>query len=454
MNKVRSRRIRPLSWSTSYLLRSPLGISTSTSNSSTCILRYSDAGGSGSHSLAHNCGKRAVGRGRSWPGVTHRHGRSRVGRFFRRFPLLLSVVVVLVVVATASTIWGDAYDKYVDPRIDRWFADEPAEAAARPDHAWPRRPLSSCRPWCAAAARGARRQRPAQLGRGERRAGAVPGRPRPRPSRRRSRRPARGRPAGLRQWRGARDPGVHDQAGDLDGGAAGPRPGPHVRDDSVVAGGPHRVVLVGGGDPFLAAEPPDDETAYPHRADVVTLAKQTAAALKAPGHAPGLGGLRRQPVHGSERQPHVGEGLRAGRRGVADHLPVGRRGQVADRLRAGLGPGPDRCHRVRRTRCRGPASRWSACPSTASRPAAARSSPSVESAPLARSSSGSSRSATTRPPRCCCATWARPRSARRRPTPASAGWRRCWARQASGSAPVSCTTAAGSRAPTGSPRPP
>lgn len=43
---------------------------------------------------------------------------------------------------------------------------------------------------------------------------------------------------------------------------------------------PRSVVLVGGGDPLLARKPSD---AYPERADVKTLAKQTAAALKAEG---------------------------------------------------------------------------------------------------------------------------------------------------------------------------
>jgi D-alanyl-D-alanine carboxypeptidase/D-alanyl-D-alanine-endopeptidase (penicillin-binding protein 4) len=57
----------------------------------------------------------------------------------------------------------------------------------------------------------------------------------------------------------------------------------HTFATTVVAGGTHRVVLVGGGDPFLAAEPADDETPYPHRADVVTLAQRTAAALREQG---------------------------------------------------------------------------------------------------------------------------------------------------------------------------
>jgi D-alanyl-D-alanine carboxypeptidase/D-alanyl-D-alanine-endopeptidase (penicillin-binding protein 4) len=51
----------------------------------------------------------------------------------------------------------------------------------------------------------------------------------------------------------------------------------------VVAGRtPREVVLVGGGDPYLASKPltPEEElTAYPERADVVTLARATARAL-------------------------------------------------------------------------------------------------------------------------------------------------------------------------------
>ncbi len=53
---------------------------------------------------------------------------------------------------------------------------------------------------------------------------------------------------------------------------------------SVVAGaGARDVVLVGGGDPFLAAEPDLSETAWPRRADLITLADHAAAALIADG---------------------------------------------------------------------------------------------------------------------------------------------------------------------------
>lgn len=46
--------------------------------------------------------------------------------------------------------------------------------------------------------------------------------------------------------------------------------------------GTSRITLVGGGDPFLASKPTTGST-YPHRADLVTLARQTAAKLRAEG---------------------------------------------------------------------------------------------------------------------------------------------------------------------------
>jgi len=49
----------------------------------------------------------------------------------------------------------------------------------------------------------------------------------------------------------------------------------------VVAGGRKRIVLVGGGDPFLASKPLP--AAYPEHADLQTLAAQTAAALQQQG---------------------------------------------------------------------------------------------------------------------------------------------------------------------------
>ncbi|MBA2465716.1 MAG: D-alanyl-D-alanine carboxypeptidase/D-alanyl-D-alanine-endopeptidase [Nocardioidaceae bacterium] len=60
--------------------------------------------------------------------------------------------------------------------------------------------------------------------------------------------------------------------------------GEHRFSTRVVDGAGRRViVLVGGGDPFLAREPVSDDTVYPPRADIVTLARSTARALRADG---------------------------------------------------------------------------------------------------------------------------------------------------------------------------
>jgi D-alanyl-D-alanine carboxypeptidase/D-alanyl-D-alanine-endopeptidase (penicillin-binding protein 4) len=53
---------------------------------------------------------------------------------------------------------------------------------------------------------------------------------------------------------------------------------------TVVTAGPRRIVLVGGGDPLLAATRPDRD-AYPRPADVATLARATATRLLAGGTA-------------------------------------------------------------------------------------------------------------------------------------------------------------------------
>lgn len=59
----------------------------------------------------------------------------------------------------------------------------------------------------------------------------------------------------------------------------------HRFETRVVDAGPRRVVLVGGGDPFLEPAPPagEDAPSYPSRADVTTLAARTAAELTAEG---------------------------------------------------------------------------------------------------------------------------------------------------------------------------
>jgi len=56
----------------------------------------------------------------------------------------------------------------------------------------------------------------------------------------------------------------------------------HTFSTRVVREGHGRIVLVGGGDPFLASRPVSPST-YPHRADVVTLARETAASLRKQG---------------------------------------------------------------------------------------------------------------------------------------------------------------------------
>jgi D-alanyl-D-alanine carboxypeptidase/D-alanyl-D-alanine-endopeptidase (penicillin-binding protein 4) len=62
--------------------------------------------------------------------------------------------------------------------------------------------------------------------------------------------------------------------------------GDHRFRTSVVTGAGRRdIVLVGGGDPFLARKPVTDEDTYPARADIVTLARATARSLHDLGRA-------------------------------------------------------------------------------------------------------------------------------------------------------------------------
>ena len=61
--------------------------------------------------------------------------------------------------------------------------------------------------------------------------------------------------------------------------------GPATTFDTTVVRGPSArdIVLVGGGDPFLASKADATGAAYPHRADIRTLASRTAAALRESG---------------------------------------------------------------------------------------------------------------------------------------------------------------------------
>jgi D-alanyl-D-alanine carboxypeptidase/D-alanyl-D-alanine-endopeptidase (penicillin-binding protein 4) len=59
--------------------------------------------------------------------------------------------------------------------------------------------------------------------------------------------------------------------------------GPMARFKTTVVGTGNKIVLVGGGDPFLASTPARGAGRYPVRADITTLAQRTAAALKTAG---------------------------------------------------------------------------------------------------------------------------------------------------------------------------
>lgn len=69
----------------------------------------------------------------------------------------------------------------------------------------------------------------------------------------------------------------------LTGAAALAELGPMTRFATRVVAVGNRVVLIGGGDPYLATSPKRARGQYPRRADLSTLAKRTAAALKASG---------------------------------------------------------------------------------------------------------------------------------------------------------------------------
>jgi D-alanyl-D-alanine carboxypeptidase/D-alanyl-D-alanine-endopeptidase (penicillin-binding protein 4) len=77
----------------------------------------------------------------------------------------------------------------------------------------------------------------------------------------------------------------------------------HTFATTVVSAGPRRIVLVGGGDPLLSATRPERD-AYPRPADVVTLARATAAQLKAGGTTRVRVGYDATLFTGPEVNPH------------------------------------------------------------------------------------------------------------------------------------------------------
>src|SRR6478736_6078338 len=119
---MRSRRRRPLSWSTSYLLRSPLGISTSTSNSSTSssTLSGTPSGRSAAPGPARRMGTGAVSRtmapmrearGSKRVGRDLRHPgrRSRVGAVLHWLPVVLVLALLAAGVGAYRYEWGQRY---------------------------------------------------------------------------------------------------------------------------------------------------------------------------------------------------------------------------------------------------------------------------------------------------------------------------------------------------------
>ena len=224
----------------------------------------------------------------------------------------------------------------------------------------------------------------------------------------------------------------------------------------VVAGAnPREVVLVGGGDPYLSSKPltPEEQaTTYPERADVVTLARETARALAGRKRVRVLyddslfTGPTNNPKWRADYVPDdivtpitalwVDRGASPTGFGRSDDPSLDRGRDVRQRAAAGGREGRRRADRE--------ASPHPARPS--SRASRAHRSP--------RSSSTSSTSATTRRPRCWPTTsaWRSVATA-----PSSVARPACSApssRSASRPGPTSCTTARASRATTGSRRPP
>jgi serine-type D-Ala-D-Ala carboxypeptidase/endopeptidase (penicillin-binding protein 4) len=79
----------------------------------------------------------------------------------------------------------------------------------------------------------------------------------------------------------------------------------HTFATTVVSGGPGRIVLVGGGDPFLASKPVDPQgSTYPRRADVDSLARATARALADAGRTRVRVGYDASLFSGPEVNPH------------------------------------------------------------------------------------------------------------------------------------------------------
>ena len=205
------------------------------------------------------------------------HGRQPPPR--RRGRWLVVVLVLLLAAGGAATWRFDLYDEYAAPLVEDWFGEQPPAAPPEPAVVAPPPGLDLPPVVAPAAVAGVTRSR----GLSQNQVSAA-----------------------LTPYLGDRDLGRHVVAAVAPLARGGPTYtsgqgtatpasttkvvttaaallalGPdHVFTTSVVAGGPRRIVLVGGGDPFLGREKPDADTPYPARADVVTLAQRTATRLR------------------------------------------------------------------------------------------------------------------------------------------------------------------------------
>ena len=190
-----------------------------------------------------------------------------------------------------------------------------------------------------------------------------------------------------------------------------------------------RITLVGGGDPLLGRDASDPDGTYPARADLDTLARATARALRGLGRSRVRLGYDASLFTGPSVNPHwepsyVPDGVvspisaAVGRRGTGPSGLACRSPDPAAAagagVRAGAAPARDRGDRQADGRRR--ADRGRRRPGHRLGRRAPR---------WPRSSSTCSRSATTRAPRCCCARWRSPSGSPRRSAAAPGPSGRC-----------------------------
>ena len=118
-----------------------------------------------------------------------------------------------------------------------------------------------------------------------------------------------------------------------------------------------RLVLVGGGDPYLASKPATkDEPVYPHRADLRTLARQTASALAEQGVRRVRLAYDDSLFTGPDASPTWERELPPRRRGRPDQGALGGRGPPAVGIRPGAPTRRSPRRRTSPTSCAGPGS--------------------------------------------------------------------------------------------------